>query len=289
MFEIKHGRFLNDIDLEYTRKVVVIGEEIQKALFKGVDPVGEFIKIGNVPFKIIGVYAEKDPREGTRQGLIPIATAQKLFNAGNRIHNLALTTVDMNKQQSENLEKELKSLLGSRHKIHPDDTRAIGSYNSLKDYVQTMSIFKAIKMFVWVIGIFTLIAGIVGVSNIMLIVVKERTKEFGIRKALGATPRSITNLVILESLLITVVAGYIGMFLGTFLMEGINFAMEQQAQAQVGANGDQGEFRMFMNPTVDIRIAISALLLLVGAGALAGYIPAKRAASVKPIEALHDE
>jgi putative ABC transport system permease protein len=152
-----------------------------------------------------------------------------------------------------------------------------------------MSIFKTIKIFVWIIGIFTLIAGIVGVSNIMLIVVKERTKEFGIRKALGATPKSITNLVIQEALLITVVAGYIGMFLGTFLMELINFFMEKQATAQVGANGDQGDFRMFMNPTVDLKIAISALILLVVAGTLAGYIPAKRASLIKPIEALHDE
>ena len=154
-----------------------------------------------------------------------------------------------------------------------------------------MNIFKAIEIFIWLIGIGTLIAGIVGVSNIMLITVNERTKEIGIRKALGATPRSIIGLVLLESILITSLAGYIGMVLGISLMEGINFAMESQAQAQaaLGANGDQGEFRMFMNPTVDLKIAISAMLLLVGAGTFAGYIPAKRAASIKPIVALHDE
>ena len=288
-FVITEGRFLNDIDMEHDRKVMVIGDDIRKALFKDQDPIGEFIKVGDVPFKIIGVYTELDPREGTRQGLIPIATAQKLFNAGDKIHNLALTTTDVSKKESEQVEKEIREDIAKRHKFNPEDTRALGLYNSLKDYIQTMNIFSAIKMFVWLIGIGTLIAGIVGVSNIMLIVVKERTKEIGIRKALGATPGSIIGLVLLESVLITAAAGYIGMFLGISLMEGINFIMEQQTQAQLGASGDQGEFRMFMNPTVDLRVAVSAMVLLVTAGALAGYIPAKRAANIRPIEALHDE
>lgn len=288
-FEITQGRFLNDIDMQYNRKVIVIGEDIRAALFKNVDPIGEILRVGNVPFKVIGVYDELDPREGTRQGLIPISTAQALLNAGKRIHEMSLTTTNISKEESQKLEKTITNLLAKQHKFNPEDQRAIGMYNSLENYIETMNIFKAIKMFVWLIGIGTLIAGIVGVSNIMLIVVKERTKEIGIRKALGATPGSIIGLVLLESILITALAGYVGMFLGISLMEGINFMMEQQAQAQVGANGDQGEFRMFMNPTVDLRIAISAMLLLVSAGALAGYFPARKAASVKPIEALRDE
>lgn len=288
-FEITQGRFINEIDMEYHRKVMVIGKDIQDALFKDVDPIGQILKVGNVPFKVVGVYDEKDPREGTRQGLIPISTAQKLFNAGNRIHNMALTTGDVSKEESQQVEEAIKKLLAKQHKFDPEDQRAVGVYNSLEDYIETMNIFAAIKMFVWLIGIGTLIAGIVGVSNIMLIVVKERTKEIGIRKALGATPGSIIGLVLLESILITALAGYVGMVLGIGLMEGINFMMEQQAQAQVGASGDQGSFRMFMNPTVDLRIAVSAMILLVSAGALAGYFPAKKAASVKPIEALRDE
>jgi putative ABC transport system permease protein len=288
-FIITQGRFINDIDMSHDRKVMVIGEDIRKALFKDVNPIGEFIKVGDMPFEVIGVYSEKDPREGTRQGLIPISTAQRLFNAGNKIHNLALSTADVSKNESENIEKNIREDIAKRHKFDPKDERALGSYNSLKDYIQTMNIFNAIKMFVWLIGIGTLIAGIVGVSNIMLIVVKERTKEIGIRKALGATPGSIVGLVLLESILITAAAGYIGMFLGISLMEGVNFMMEMQTQTQVGASGDQGEFRMFMNPTVDLRIAVSAMLLLVSAGALAGYIPARKAASIRPIEALHDE
>lgn len=288
-FTIDEGRFLNDIDMQYGRKVIVIGKEIREALFPGSDPIGEFVKVGDVPFQIVGVYKESDPREGTQQGLIPLTTAQKLFNSGKRIHELALTTVGVTKEESLKVEENIRAYMAKEHKFDPKDQRAIGLYNSLQNYIQTMNIFSAIKMFVWLIGIGTLIAGIVGVSNIMLIVVKERTKEIGIRKALGATPASIVGLVLLESILITALAGYIGMFLGVSLMEGINFMMEQQAQAQVGAGGDQGEFRMFMNPTVDLRIAVSAMILLVTSGALAGYFPAKRASSIKPIEALRDE
>jgi len=286
---ISQGRFLNQYDLESERKVIVIGDEMQKALFKGTDPIGEFVKIGSIPFQVIGVYKEMDPREGTRQGLIPISTAQRLFNAGNRIHNLALTTTNVSKKESQEIEKNIRNLLARKHQFDPEDERAVGIYNSLENYIETMQIFQAIKIFVWLIGIGTLIAGIVGISNIMLIVVKERTKEIGIRKAVGATPGSIVGLILLESILITSIAGYIGMFFGISIMEGVNFMMEQSAQAQVGANGDQGEFRMFMNPTVDLKIAISAMLLLVGAGTLAGYFPARRAASIQPIVALRDE
>jgi putative ABC transport system permease protein len=151
-----------------------------------------------------------------------------------------------------------------------------------------MKIFQAIKIFIWIIGIGTLIAGIVGVSNIMLIVVKERTKEIGIRKAIGASPASVIGLILLESILITTIAGYIGLVLGTGLMELINYLMVQSAGAGVDQASEQGN-TMFLNPTVDINIAIYATLLLIVAGAIAGYIPAKRAASIKPIVALRDE
>lgn len=285
--EILEGRFLNDIDIQYKRKVVVIGKDINEALFKGTDAVGEYLNIGGVLYRVVGVYGEADPREGAQQGLIPISTAQLIFNIGDRIHNLALTTTDVTKKESVQIEGKIRALLAANHKVDVDDTRAIGIYNSLEDYIETMSIFKAINAFIWLIGIGTLIAGIVGVSNIMLIVVKERTKEIGIRKAIGASPSSIIGLILLESVFITLLAGYIGMLFGISLMELINFGMESQASA--AASTDRGQFTMFLNPTVDLRVAISALLLLVSAGALAGYIPAKRAASIKPIEALHNE
>jgi putative ABC transport system permease protein len=284
---IDEGRFINEIDIQYKRKVVVIGKDIKEALFKGIEPVGEYLNIGGVLYKIIGVYAESDPREGAQQGLIPITTAQLIFNIGDRIHNLAVTTKDLSKKESLQIEKKIRTLLAANHKVDVNDTRAIGIYNSLENYIETMNIFKAINIFIWLIGIGTLIAGIVGVSNIMLIVVKERTKEIGIRKAIGASPSSIIGLILLESVFITLLAGYIGMLFGISLMELINFVMEQQSSA--ASSGDRGQFTMFLNPTVDLRIAISSLLLLVGAGTLAGYIPAKRAASIKPIEALHNE
>ncbi len=285
--DIREGRFINDIDIQYKRKVVVIGKDIKEALFKAKNPVGEYLNIGGVLFKIIGVYAESDARESANQGMIPITTAQLIFNIGDRVHNLAITTTDVSKKESIEIEEKIRKVLAANHTVDVNDTRAIGIYNSLEDYIETMNIFKAIKMFIWLIGIGTLIAGIVGVSNIMLIVVKERTKEIGIRKAIGASPSSIIGLILLESVFITLLAGYIGMLFGISLMELINFFMEQQTAA--ASNGDQGQITMFMNPTVDLRIALSSLLLLVSAGALAGYIPAKRAASIKPIEALHYE
>ena len=285
---IVEGRFLNDIDIKYKRKVVVIGNDIKEALFNGTDPIGEYLKIDQVLYRVVGVYDEDDPREGSRQGLIPITTAHLLFNVGTRVHNFAVATKDISKDESLKVEQQIRELLAKNHRFDVDDPRAIGIYNSLENYVETMNIFRAINIFIWCIGIFTLIAGIIGVSNIMLIAVKERTKEIGIRKALGATPKSIVGLVLFESVLITLLAGYIGMFFGISLMELINMVMEQQANA-AAMSGDRGQMQMFANPTVNLNIAITSLIILVSAGALAGYIPAKRAASIKPIEALHDE
>jgi putative ABC transport system permease protein len=185
--------------------------------------------------------------------------------------------------EAEAIDKEVRAQMAKRHDFDPEDKRAMGSFNMLTEYIRTMKIFAAIKMFVWIIGIGTLIAGIVGVSNIMLILVKERTREIGVRKALGATPGSVIGLVLMESILITTVAGYLGLIMGVGLMEMLNFVLEQMF-AQ-GA-GDQVFFR---NPTVDFTTAVSATVILVVSGALAGYIPARKAANVKPIEALRDE
>lgn len=283
-YEITEGRFINNIDIQQKRKSIVIGADMQKALFAHKNPIGEYVKIGSILFKVVGVYDTNEQREGTRQGMMPITTAQALFNSNDRIHSFALTSKDMSKAENMALEQKIWRILASNHRVHPEDQRAIGIYNTLEDYSKTMAIFSAINIFIWLIGIGTLIAGVVGVSNIMLISVKERTKEFGIRKAIGASPRSIVGLVLLEAVLITSVAGYLGMLLGVGLMEGINMMMEQNM-----SSGNGGGPTLFMNPTVDLKIAISAMLLLIGAGSLAGYIPAKQAALVKPIEALHNE
>ncbi len=285
--EIVEGRFINEVDIRKARKSVVLGKDIYDALFKDKEAIGEYVRVNNIPFKVVGICKEGG---GTRHrnAYIPVSTGQKVFNGSNRLHNFALTINAQTIEESQAIEKMVRETLAHKHKFDATDESALGSYNKLEDVIQTMRIFQAIKIFIWVIGIGTLIAGVVGVSNIMLITVKERTKEIGIRKAIGASPGSVIGLILLESILITTVAGYIGLVLGTGLMEIINFFVEQQFAASAATNGGNGE-TIFRNPTVDLNVAISATLLLVAAGALAGYIPAKRAARIKPIEALRDE
>ncbi len=280
---INEGRFINKIDILQKRKVVVLGVDIKNALFKDSTALGEYVNINNVPFKVVGISTEPGSTRN-RNAFMPVSTAQMIFSGSNRLHNLALTINAQTLDESQAIEDQIRNLLARQHKFDPKDEGAIGLFNKLEAYIQTMKIFQAIKIFIWIIGIGTLIAGIVGVSNIMLIVVKERTKEIGIRKAIGASPASVIGLIMLESILITTIAGYIGLVLGTGLMEMINYFMVQSA----GATPEQGE-SVFLNPTVDFNIAVASTLLLIIAGAIAGYIPAKRAASIKPIVALRDE
>ncbi len=281
--KLSSGRFINDIDMNDFRKVVVIGDDIRKALFRDEDPIGQYVNIGTVPFMVVGVSFDPRARDN-RQAYMPFSTAQRLYGGGNRVHTFAITT-DMVKtvEEAEAISENIRQQMARRHSFDPSDRRAMGSFNMLTEYIRTMKIFQAIRMFVWIIGIGTLIAGIVGVSNIMLILVKERTREIGVRKALGASPASVIGLVLLESILITTVAGYIGLVMGVGLMEGLNFALEKMLE---GGGGDQIFFR---NPTVDFATAVSATLILIISGALAGYVPARKAAGVKPIEALRDE
>ncbi len=285
--EITKGRFINEVDIKETRKSVVLGKDIYDALFKNKEAIGEYVKINNVPFKVVGICLEGG---GTRHrnAYVPVTTGQKVFNGANRLHNFALTINANSIEESKAIEERVRTTLARKHKFDATDRAALGSYNKLENYLQTMRIFEAIKIFIWIIGAGTLIAGVVGVSNIMLIVVKERTKEIGIRKAIGASPASVVGLILLESILITTIAGYIGLVLGTGLMEGLNFFVEQQFAASAASNGGNGDM-IFRNPTVDLNIAATATMLLIFAGAIAGYIPAKRAARIKPIEALRDE
>ncbi len=285
--EITSGRFINEMDIREARKSVVLGKDIYDALFKGKEAIGDYVRINNVPFKVVGICREGG---GTRHrnAYVPVTTGQKVFNGANRLHNFALTINAGSVEESKIIEERVRETLARKHKFDATDRAALGSYNKLEDYLQTMRIFQAIKIFIWIIGAGTLIAGVVGVSNIMLIVVKERTKEIGIRKAIGATPGSVIGLILLEAILITTIAGYIGLVLGTGLMEGINLLVEQQFEAAAATNNGNGDM-IFRNPTVDINIAATATMLLIFAGALAGYIPARRAARIKPIEALRDE
>ncbi len=205
---------------------------------------------------------------------LPISTAQRVFNGANKINQLMFTT-SANVEETKVIEEKLKATFAKRHRFDPTDEKALHIRNMLENFQQVMMLFLGIRVFVWIIGFGTIIAGIVGVSNIMMITVKERTREFGVRKAIGATPYSIVSMVLLESVVITIVAGYFGLVGGVGLLELISQNME---------NSD-----FFRNPQVDIAVAVSATLLLVVSGALAGFFPAFKAARIRPIEALRDE
>ncbi len=270
-----NGRFINELDIKEVRKVTAISTIVKDAIFKnGKNPIGEYIKVNGIPFKVVGVFTDNSERD-MRRVYLPISTAQKVFSGGNRIDNLSFTTSGISAQQSEDLEQQIRKQYAKRHKFDPEDKRAMWINNNLEEYKRTLSLFAGIKIFIWIIGIGTIIAGIVGVSNIMVIVVKERTKEIGIRKAIGATPWSIIALILQESIVITLFAGYLGLILGVGVLELVAKAI--------------GEAPFFRNPEADLQIALSATLLLVVAGAVAGLFPARKAAKIKPIVALRDE
>ncbi len=273
--DILEGRFVNESDIKDKNKVTAISTIVKDELFKGKKPLGEFVKVSGVPFKVVGVFKDKNDRDN-RRIYLPISTAQMIFNGSNKIFTVAFTTGDMTAEESVKTEELLRASFAKRHKFNVEDKRAIWIQNNLQNFVRMLGLFAGIRMFVWIIGIGTIIAGIVGVSNIMIIVVKERTKEIGVRKAIGATPGSIVGLILLESVLITGVAGYIGLVLGVGLLE---------LMAPQFSSPDS----YFLNPSADFRIAIGATILLVLAGTVAGLIPARKAAKIRPIEALRDE
>lgn len=273
--EIKQGRFVNNTDLQQFRKVTSISTQVEEALFKGEAPLGKYIKVNGIPFKVVGTFADNDERDDNmRMIYIPMTTAQRVFSGENRIHTISITVGDATAEESKQIENNVKSKLASIHKFDVNDPRAIGTWNSVEEFTRFQKLFAGIRLFIWIIGFGTIIAGIVGVSNIMMIVVKDRTKEIGIRKAMGATPWSIISLVLQEAILITSFAGYIGLVLGVVILETV---------------GSKIESNFFSQPQVDLKIAIYALILLVFSGAVAGFIPARKAAAIKPIEALRDE
>ena len=274
--EIQNGRFLNPQDVEDFNKIVVISTIVKDALFKGEEPLGKYIKVSGIPFKVVGIFSDPGGDRDNRRVYITISTAQKVFNMGNQIHNMAIITKDISVDQSKLMVEDVRKNLATKHKFDPTDQRAIGIWNNLENYKKFQDLFSSIRIFVWIIGMGTIIAGIVGVSNIMMIVVKERTQEIGVRKALGATPWSVISLILQESILITAFAGYIGLVMGVGLLELIKPIFE-----------NSGNF--FRNPEVNFNIAVSATLLLIVCGALAGFVPARKASKVKPVEALRYE
>ena len=282
------GRNINETDISEKRKVILIHEKTEKSLFRNKKScIGEYINVDNIPFKIIGVYNDFSGCDNNHTVIIPISTAASIFSPSGIINDISIELAGVDTQkENEELEMLIRNRLGVKHQCDSNDKNALWIWNRLSDYLKTKGIFNGLTLFVWIIGIGTLIAGVVGVSNIMLITVKERTHEFGIRKALGATPFSILALVLTESVLITAVFGYIGMIIGIGLTEIVNYIIEQQSNGATGANDNMSVFK---NPTVDLGIIFISNGILIIAGLIAGYIPAKRAVSIKPIDALRGE
>jgi putative ABC transport system permease protein len=276
------GRFVNYFDINEKRKVAVIGIRVFNELFEpDENPVGEYIQIQGVYFKVVGLFqSKKNDQQADRENqaiYISFTTLQKVYNYGDMVGWYSMTARD--DVPVAVVEEKAKELLRQRHSIHPDDERAVGSFNLDKEWSKMTNLFDGIRGLVWIVGIGTLLAGVIGVSNIMLIVVKERTKEIGIQRALGAAPFNVISQIVIESVLLTAVAGYFGLAIGVGLLELINYGLTTS-----GADSN-----MFSNPSIDFIVATRALIILVFSGMLAGLIPAYRAVSIKPIDALRDE
>ncbi len=277
------GRFINDIDLKERRKVIVLHTKTAEILFgkSKTEPIGKFVNAGGVSYQVVGLYTDPGD-QGSSEAYIPFSTLQVIYNKGDKLNNLTFTTKGLATMESnEAFEAAYRKIMGAKHRFDPSDNSALWIWNRFTNYLQSQNAMGILRTAIWVIGIFTLLSGIVGVSNIMLITVKERTREFGIRKALGAKPLSILWLIIVESVTITTLFGYIGMVAGIAATEWMNNVAGEQT-VDVGMFSET----VFLNPTVDISIAIQATLTLVVAGTLAGFFPAKKAVSIRPIEAL---
>ena len=276
--QILQGRFINEMDQLRTRKVLVLAEDSRDALFKGEDPIDQWVQVNNIPFQVVGIYRFESSGRGMNQNsqvFIPLSVVQRVFNAQQSVDKITFSFLDGSIPGAAQAAQRAISVLAARHRFDPTDDQAVYVNNNVENAEVFGKIFSGINAFLWIIGIGTIIAGIVGVSNIMLIVVKERTREIGIRKALGATPANVVGQVIMEAIFVSALAGYFGLVCGVGLLEFVS--------SNVPGN------EMFRDPTVDIGVALWAMAVLVVAGALAGLIPALRAAAIRPIEALRDE
>lgn len=273
------GRFLNFFDHQNYEKVAVIGHKVYTDLFKGKNAIDEYIDISGIKFKVVGVFTDPGGEREETRIYMPLSTSQRVYNAGDNVRNLSFTlqstgNFENDVKASEEFATQLTNQLKTRHTIAPTDNRAVTVNSNLENAKKFYSLNNMISMFFWGVGICTIIAGVVGVSNIMLIIVKERTKEIGIRKAIGAEPWSIIGMILHESIFITAIAGFTGLIFGLGLLELV---------------GPSIKMDYILNPAVDFSTALTTVIILIVAGAIAGFFPAYRAASIKPIEALNDE
>ena len=273
------GRYINDIDIAEKRKVCVIGERVCEVLFpKNENPLGKNIQVNGIYFQVVGVARHTsdiniggNPEESV---VLPFSTMQQAFNQGNMVHYLAVTAQPGVKVKV--IEDKIREVLKTKYSISPDDKKAVGGFNVEDQFTMFLYLGLGIGFLIWFVGLGTLFAGAVGVSNIMLVTVRERTKEIGIRRALGATPRSIITQILSESIILTLIAGILGLMLGVGLLSLVGMAL---------SGGDQ----FFQDPQISFTVAISALFILLIIGTLAGFIPANRAMKIKPIEAIREE
>jgi putative ABC transport system permease protein len=282
---LDRGRLLNRYDVEEKRKVAVIGTRVQEVLFeKDEDPVGDAIEINGVWFKVVGVFRTRQTGNQAERDLqtiyVPFSTFQQAFNAANQVHWYAVTAAPGHRASV--VEERVLDILRSRHKVASDDRRGIGHFNLEEEFAKIQGLFTGIQLLMWIVGLGTLSAGAIGVSNIMLIVVRERTREIGIRRAIGARPRSVIGQIVLEAVILTALAGLLGLAAGVGVMELVS------GQLAGGGGGDGGR-SMFQNPGVTLGDALQALAVLIAAGTIAGLIPAQRAVAVSPVVALRSE
>ena len=277
----QQGRLIDEMDMKEKRKVVLINQRLSEVLYKQEEPLGKTLLINKLKFTIIGVYTENSIIDREKI-YIPFTTAQSLFSGGWGFKSLAFTLKNLDTDKdNESFNKRLMENLAALHRFDPNDKIAVSLSNQLKTYLQTMGILNTINLFIWIIGAGTLFAGMVGVGNIMLIAVRERTKEFGIRKALGATPASILRGIVMEAVGITVLFGYLGLFVGICVNGLFNLYLKNHP--------DTPKFAVFKNPAVDLHLALGAMLLLVIVGVVAGYFPARQAVRIMPVEAMRDQ
>ncbi|MCD6544772.1 MAG: ABC transporter permease [Flavobacteriaceae bacterium] len=279
--DITSGRFVNYGDIDEKRKVAIIGEGVQSGLYeKGESPLGTYIKIQGVNFMVIGTYKKKtsggNGEEDQKQIYIPFSSFSQAFNMGDRVGWMAITANDGTPITE--IKDEIFNIVKKNHKIHPDDTRAIGHFDLYEQYRKVESLFMALKIIAYFVGILVLLSGVIGVSNIMLIVVKERTKEIGIRRALGASPGNIRSQILTESVFLIIISGMAGIVFGAILIYVLNYVLDMT-----------GPVDMFANPSVNLGVITSALVILLISGLLAGLIPAQNAIKLKPVDALRSE
>lgn len=271
------GRFINQTDIDQNRKVVVISEEIYKQLFeKDAEMIGEYIQLNGMNFKVVGMFETGNANMGPSSDMhIPFTTFQQIYNMGDEIRWMMITgKVDYDISQ---IEADAKLILKNLNNIHPDDKRAFGSFNLGKEFAKITGFLTGMQFLTWFVGIATLIAGVFAIGNILLITVKERTKEIGVRRALGATPYEIKRQIVVEAVFITLLAGLLGIISGGWILIALDAAFGQGTEAVI------------VNASVSIAVVFIALLILVFLGTLIGLIPAFKATSIKPIDALREE